>query len=163
MDDTASAAPGGPGFEPRWTPASKEALGTARSSASHVCFTVSAGILNEVDRPTIDRPQIRDLKSLVTDGEIFFHDERHGELPEGLRVFVQCAPHLDIAAGGNTGRVEAVGDRTVLTANKVTPGWRWGPRFPPTIGSSATRYPAIPGGSPARMASGRRGEWWNEC
>ena len=44
---------------------------------SRVWFTVSKGILNEVYYPTIDRPQIRDLQYLITDGETFFHDERH--------------------------------------------------------------------------------------
>jgi GH15 family glucan-1,4-alpha-glucosidase len=34
------------------------------------------GILNEVYYPTIDRPQIRDLQYLITDGETFFHGER---------------------------------------------------------------------------------------
>ena len=35
-------------------------------------------MLNEVYYPTIDRPQIRDMQYLITDGETFFHDEhRH--------------------------------------------------------------------------------------
>lgn len=33
-------AAGGPGIEPRWTPAAKEAVGTSHSSASHVWFTI---------------------------------------------------------------------------------------------------------------------------
>jgi glucoamylase len=37
---------------------------------------VSKGILNEVYFPTIDRPQVRDLQFLVTDGETFFQGER---------------------------------------------------------------------------------------
>ncbi len=69
-------APDGPGIEPRWTRARKDAVGTARSPASHVWYTLSLGILNEVYYPTIDRPQIRDLQYLVTDGETFFLDER---------------------------------------------------------------------------------------
>ncbi len=166
--DSATAAPGGPGIEPRWTRATKDAVGTARSSASHVWFTVSAGILNEIYWPTIDRPQTRDLQFLITDGATFFHGERQletktemldadaqairvtnsdpegryrivkdiiadpsqsavlirarieaeGELSEGLRLFVLCAPHLDIGGWDNTGRVESIGDRKVLTANK---------------------------------------------
>ena len=52
-------------------------MGTAYSALSRVWFTVSKGILNEVYYPTIDRPQIRDLQYLITDGETFFHDERH--------------------------------------------------------------------------------------
>src|SRR5262245_36800639 len=67
---------GKPGIEPRWTRGNKEAVGTAYSASSRVWFTLSAGILNEVYYPTIDRPQIRDFQYLITDGESFFHDER---------------------------------------------------------------------------------------
>jgi glucoamylase len=67
---------GHPGIEPRWTRSAKDAVGTAYTSASRVWFTTSAGVLNEVYYPTIDRPQIRDLILLVTDGRTFFHDER---------------------------------------------------------------------------------------
>ena len=69
-------APGGPGIEPRWTRSDKHAIGTAYATASRVWFTLSQGILNEVYYPTIDRPQIRDLQYLITDGATFFHDER---------------------------------------------------------------------------------------
>lgn len=70
-------ASGGPGIEPRWTRSDKHGVGTAYSAVSRVWFTVSKGILNEVYYPTIDRPQIRDLQYLVSDGATFFHDERH--------------------------------------------------------------------------------------
>ena len=70
-DDTAnqSGAFGRPGIEPRWTRSAKDAVGTAYSASSRVWFTLSAGILNEVYYPTIDRPQIRDLQFLMTGGE----------------------------------------------------------------------------------------------
>ena len=67
---------GRPGIPPRWTSSSKEGVGTAYSTASRVWFTLSHGILNEVYFPTIDRPQIRDLQFLITDGETFFHEEK---------------------------------------------------------------------------------------
>ncbi len=67
---------GGPGIDPRWTRSDKDGVGTAYSALSRVWFTISKGILNEVYYPTIDRPQIRDLQYLITDGESFFHDER---------------------------------------------------------------------------------------
>jgi glucoamylase len=70
------AAFGRPGIEPRWTRSAKDAIGTAYSASSRVWFTTSSGVLNEVYYPTIDRPQIRDLLLLVTDGKTFFHDER---------------------------------------------------------------------------------------
>jgi glucoamylase len=71
-----SLAFGGPGIEPRWTRSDKQAVGTAYSVSSRVWFTLAAGIVSEVYYPTIDRPQIRDLQYLITDGENFFHDER---------------------------------------------------------------------------------------
>lgn len=70
-------ARGSPGIEPRWTRSDKDGVGTAYSDLSRVWFTVSKGILNEVYYPTVDRPQIRDLQYLITDGETFFRDERH--------------------------------------------------------------------------------------
>src|SRR5687768_535167 len=67
---------GQPGIEPRWTRSAKDAVGTAYSASSRVWFTVSRGVVNEVYYPTVDRPQIRDLQFLITDGTSFFHDER---------------------------------------------------------------------------------------
>jgi len=79
-------APGGPGIEPRWTRSEKHAVGTAYSMSSRVWFTLSQGILNEVYYPTIDRPQIRDLQYLITDGATFFHDERRHLEPQEERL-----------------------------------------------------------------------------
>ena len=73
---TARQAFGHPGIAPRWTRSAKDAVGTAYAAASRVWFTMSRGVLNEVYYPTVDRPQIRDLQYLITDGRSFFHDER---------------------------------------------------------------------------------------
>src|SRR2546427_3362691 len=67
---------GHPGIAPRWTRSAKDAVGTAYAAASRVWFTMSRGVLNEVYYPTVDRPQIRDLQYLITDGRSFFHDQR---------------------------------------------------------------------------------------
>ena len=67
---------GAPGMDPRWTSAAKDTVGTAYSSSSRAWYTVSHGILNEVYYPTIDRPQIRDMGFLITDGETFFHEDK---------------------------------------------------------------------------------------
>src|SRR5512135_2374791 len=67
---------------PKWTSSSKDGVGTAYSISSHVWFTVSYGILNEIYYPTIDRPQVRDMQFLVTDGEQLFHEERRHLLTE---------------------------------------------------------------------------------
>jgi glucoamylase len=80
---------GHPGIPPRWTRSAKDAVATAYSGSSPVWFTVARGILSEVYYPTVDRPQVRDLQYLVTDGATFFHDERRHLVSE-----VECLdPH----------------------------------------------------------------------
>lgn len=67
---------GKPGIEPRWAHSNKVGAGTAYSSSSHIWFTVWDGIVTEVFFPTVDRPQLRDVGLLITDGSTFFHDEK---------------------------------------------------------------------------------------
>ena len=51
-------------------------MGTAYAASSRVWFTFWNGIVTEVYYPTVDRPQLRDLQYLITDGKSFFHDEK---------------------------------------------------------------------------------------
>jgi glucoamylase len=67
---------GKPGIEPRWTHSNKSGVGTAYSASSHLWFTIWNGIVTEVYYPTVDRPQLRDLQYLATDGKSFFHEEK---------------------------------------------------------------------------------------
>ena len=69
-------APGAPGLPALWTTSSKMAVGTAIDSRSHVWFTISQGILNEIYYPLVQTPSTRDLELLVTDGERFFSEEK---------------------------------------------------------------------------------------
>ena len=69
-------ASGGPGDEPRWTGAAKDGVGTAHSMGGRVWFTIGQGILTEVYYPTIDRPQMRDLEFLFSDGNGLFLEEK---------------------------------------------------------------------------------------
>jgi glucoamylase len=82
--DTPALRPafGHPGMAPRWTSSSKDGIGTAYSSPSRVWFTISYGVLNEIYYPTIDRPQVRDMQFLVTDGDRLFHEERRDLVSE---------------------------------------------------------------------------------
>lgn len=71
---------GAPGIEPRWTQGNKEGVGTAYSGGSRLWFTLFNGVVTEVYYPTVDRPQLRDLQYMVSDGRQLFHDEkRHFE------------------------------------------------------------------------------------
>ncbi len=69
-----SQAFGTPGMAPLWTHANKDGIRTACFTASRVWFAVWNGVLAEVYYPTVDRPQIRDLQYLITDGQSFNSD-----------------------------------------------------------------------------------------
>jgi glucoamylase len=160
---------GWPGIEPRWTHGGKDGVGTAYSTSSRVWFTVWNGVLTEVYYPNVDRPQLRDLQFLITDGRTFFHEEkRHlrssferlsdhtlgyraiNADPEGryeivkeiisdphqccvlqrvevrgdetflplLRLYVLCAPHLEVGGWNNNGYVTEAAGRRILVAEK---------------------------------------------
>lgn len=64
----AQAAPGAPGAIPTWTAGSKEAVGTATSTDSHVWFTLQGGILTEVYYPRLDTADVHSLEFAVSDG-----------------------------------------------------------------------------------------------
>jgi glucoamylase len=71
-----SAAFGWPGIEPRWARGGKDGVGTAYAASSLIWFTLWNGIITELYYPTVDRPQLRDLQYLITDGSSFFHEEK---------------------------------------------------------------------------------------
>ncbi|HEY3394826.1 MAG TPA: glycoside hydrolase family 15 protein [Lacipirellulaceae bacterium] len=103
---------GKPGIEPRWTRGDKDAIGTAYSASSRLWFTLAAGIVNEVYFPTIDRPQIRDLQYLVTDGESFVHDERR-HLKSTTKELSNCALGYQITNTDPDGRYQI--EKQVIT------------------------------------------------
>ncbi len=54
---------------PTWTAGSKEAVGTATATESHVWFTLEGGILTEVYYPRLDTANLRTLEFAVSDGK----------------------------------------------------------------------------------------------
>ena len=70
------AAFGAPGIEPRWSHSNKDGVGTAYSADARLWYTLWRGIVTEVYFPRIDRPQLRDLQFLFSDGTSFVHEER---------------------------------------------------------------------------------------
>ncbi|EQD53427.1 Glucan 1,4-alpha-glucosidase [mine drainage metagenome] len=51
-------------------------MGTAYSADSRIWFTLHQGVVSEIYSPYIDRPQVRDIQLLVSDGKRFLHEER---------------------------------------------------------------------------------------
>lgn len=100
-------ASGAPGIEPRWTHSAKDVVGTAYSTASHIWFTASGGVLSEIYYPTIDRPQVRDLQFLVSDGETFFHDV-HRHLDSSTEYLAERGLGVRIVNADRDGRYRIV-------------------------------------------------------
>jgi len=94
---------GGPGLEPRWTSSQKDQVSTAYSASSRVWFTLSHGTLNEIYFPTIDRPQMRDMELLFTDGETFFHEEKR-DIVYDIHHVHQDAPAIRVTGNDPEGR-----------------------------------------------------------
>jgi glucoamylase len=72
----AQNAPGGPGTMPTWTPGSKEAVGTATTTDSHVWYTLQGGVLSEVYYPRLDTADVRTLEFAVSDGKRVWLESR---------------------------------------------------------------------------------------
>lgn len=85
-EDSNTFAPGWPGIPGRWTSSVKSGVGTATSRDSHVWFTLSHGILDEVYYPRVDHACIRDLGFLVTDGRTFLSEEKRQTRSETTQV-----------------------------------------------------------------------------
>jgi glucoamylase len=77
-----SFAPGAPGIPPRWTSSAKSGVGTSLSLSSHVWFTLSHGIVDEIYYPRLDQACTRDLGLIVTDGKDFFSEEKRNTSSE---------------------------------------------------------------------------------
>ena len=71
-----SIASDGPGIPPRWTSRAKTGVGTALNPASRVWFTLSHGIFDEIYYPRVDQACTRDMGLIVTDGRVFFSEEK---------------------------------------------------------------------------------------
>jgi glucoamylase len=63
-------------------------VGTAYAASSQIWFTLWNGIITEVYYPTVDRPQLRDLQYLITDGKSFFHEEKR-HLKSQIRALIR--------------------------------------------------------------------------
>ena len=83
------AAFGWPGLAPNWTDGAKDGVGTAYNSVSRIWFTLAGGIITEVYYPTVDKPQLRDLQLLISDGETLFQGEKTHLFTE----IKQLSPH----------------------------------------------------------------------
>lgn len=99
----AAEAFGKPGTEPRWTRASKQGTGTAKSPFSRVWFTIESGIITEIYYPDIETACIKDLRFLVTDSRTFFDEEGKDTLTTRFETIHDKAPGYIITNTARSG------------------------------------------------------------
>jgi glucoamylase len=109
---TDNPAPGAPGAAAMWTRSDKDAVGTARSGASPVWFTLAGGIVTEVYFPDVDTPQIRDFQMMFTDGVNFFHDAQ--------RDFTHVCEFIDARAPAFRITSTAIGQNYLVIQEIIT-------------------------------------------
>jgi glucoamylase len=102
-NQSARRAPGAPGIAARWTSSAKVGVGTALSSDSHVWFTLSHGIFNEIYYPQIDQACVRDMGLIVTDGTTFFSEEKR-DADSSVRWLAEGVPAFGLINVSRDGR-----------------------------------------------------------
>ena len=107
-----SHAPGWPGIPPRWTSSAKSGVGTSLSGDSHLWFTLSHGVVNEVYYPRIDRACTRDMGLIVTDGRGFVSEEKRHAIHQVARR-VPGAPAYQLSNRCISGRYQV--DKEILS------------------------------------------------
>ena len=104
--------PSGPGVEPRWTSSAKSGVGTALDGRSHVWFTISHGIVDEVYYPRVDQANTRDLGLLVTAPDGFFSEEKR-DTTSVVHLIAPGVPGFRLVNTCVHGRYEI--EKTVIT------------------------------------------------
>jgi glucoamylase len=102
-NQSARLAPGAPGTAARWTSSAKVGVGTALSNDSHVWFTLSHGIFNEIYYPRIDQACVRDMGLIVTDGVTFFSEEKR-DADSRVHWLAQGVPAFELINVSRDGR-----------------------------------------------------------
>ena len=102
----------GPGVEPRWTSSAKSGVGTALDGRSHVWFTISHGIVDEVYYPRVDQANTRDLGLLVSADGGFFSEEKRDTTSE-VHLIAPGVPGFRLVNRCVHGRYEI--EKTVIT------------------------------------------------
>jgi len=111
-NQSARLAPGAPGIAARWTSSAKVGVGTALSGDSHVWFTLSHGIFNEIYYPRIDQACVRDMGLIVTDGATFFSEEKR-DADSSVRWLAAGVPAFGLTNVSRDGRYRI--DKQTLT------------------------------------------------
>ena len=105
-------APGGPGLEPRWTSSAKSGVGTALDARSHVWFTISHGIVDEVYYPRVDQANTRDFGFLVSAADGWFSEEKR-DTESTVHLLGPGVPGFRLVNCCREGRYEI--EKTVIT------------------------------------------------
>ena len=112
MQSGACEAPGGPGTPPRWTSSAKSGVGTALDGRSHLWFTISHGIVDEVYYPRVDQANTRDFGLLVSGADGWFSEEKRDTVST-VHLLGPGVPGYRLVNRCTSGRYEI--EKTVIT------------------------------------------------
>ena len=87
-------------------------MGTALSPDSHVWFTLSHGIFNEIYYPRIDQACVRDMGLIITDGAAFFSEEKR-DADSGVHWLAEGVPAFGLINVSRDGRYRI--EKQILT------------------------------------------------
>jgi glucoamylase len=112
LNQSTRLAPGGPGIAARWTSSAKIGVGTALGKNSHVWFTLSHGIFNEIYYPRIDQACVRDMGLIITDGAGFFSEEKR-DADSSVHWLADGVPAFELVNSCRDGRYRI--EKRILT------------------------------------------------
>jgi glucan 1,4-alpha-glucosidase len=144
----AAAAPDGPGALSHFDLARKDCVGTARTTASKVWYTVANGVLSDVYYPTVDNTNVETLQYIVTDGSTFT-DLQTRDMTSSAKALDAGGMVCEVTSTAKSGRYRVVTDyftdpgrNTLLLNVQLVPtgpganALRLYVRFDPTVNGS---------------------------
>ncbi|MBV9800988.1 MAG: hypothetical protein JO039_23270 [Solirubrobacterales bacterium] len=102
-------APDGPGAVSHFDLARKDCVGTSRTTASKVWYTVADGALSDVYYPTVDNTNVQTLQYIVTDGSTFT-DLQQRDMTYSVSALDRGGMSCQVTATARSGRYRIVTD-----------------------------------------------------
>jgi glucoamylase len=104
-----ASAPDGPGALSHFDLARKDCLGTSRTAASKVWYTVADGALSDVYYPTVDNTNVQTLQYIVTDGSTFT-DLQQRDMTYKVSALDRSGMSCQVTTTARSGRYRIVTD-----------------------------------------------------
>lgn len=115
---TAAPATDGPGALSHFDLARKDCLGTSRTTASKVWYTVAGGTVSDVYYPTMDNTNVETLQYIVSDGSTFT-DLQKRDMTYSVSSIGDSGMACRVTATAKSGRYRIITDYTTDPARST--------------------------------------------